>query len=123
MRRIIRDDEDYKSIVGFLTTYQRQGDNRTWDHFRNKMPPEILKIWGDLLIECRRNGFVAPRAEGGKIVWKQLIGTNDIRNGDLCTMCDRDCAIRERMDSGEAKRIRLMNHRVEEGKKCWQDAG
>ena len=126
MRRILQasklsDSSDYKSIVGYLTAYQRQGDNRRWDEFRNKIPPELLKMWGDILIDCRRNGFCLPRAENDQIRWRQVINTNDIPNGDLCSMCYRECSIRERMDSGEAKRIRLMEKGIEETKKCWQD--
>ena len=126
MRRILQasklqDSAEYKSIAEYLATYQRQGDYRRWDEFRNKIPLELLKIWGDILIECRRNGFCLPRAENNQIMWRQVISTNKIRNGDLCTMCDRECSIRERLDSGEAKRVRLMNNGSKETRKCWQD--
>ena len=126
MRRILQasklqDSAEYKSIAEYLATYQRQGDYRRWDEFRNKIPLELLKIWGDILIECRRNGFCLPRAENNQIMWRQVISTNKIRNGDLCTMCDRECSIRERLDSGEAKRIRLMDSEAKEARKCWQD--
>jgi len=126
MRRILQasklqDSTEYKSIAEYLATYQRQGDYRRWDEFRNKIPLELLKIWGDILIECRRNGFCLPRAENNQIMWRQVISTNKIRNGDLCTMCDRECSIRERLDSGEAKRVRLMDSEAKEARKCWQD--
>lgn len=125
MRRIfqvsnLRDSADYQSIVALLTTYQRQGDNRRWDDFRNKIPPDLLKLWGDVLIECRRNGFIGPRVESGEIVWMQVIGTNDARNGDLCTMCERECRRREMIDSGEAKRLRIFNKCWHEPRPCWE---
>ena len=127
MRRIfqesdLRDSADYQSIVALLTTYQRQGDNQRWDEFRNKIPPDLLKLWGDVLIECRRNGFIGPRVENGEIVWMQVIG-NDVRNGDLCTMCDRECRRREMIDSGEAKRMRMLNPGWHEPRPCWETSG
>lgn len=111
---------DYKSIVGYLTTFQRQGENRRWDEFRNKIPSPLLKIWGDLLIECRRNGFVQPRAEDDQIIWRQLIGKSNIKNSDLCTMCERECQKREMINSGEMKRLRLLNNEIQEPKPCWK---
>ena len=124
MRRIFQeshltDSADYQSIIGYLTTYQRQGDNRRWDEFRNKIPSPILKLWGDLLIECRRNGFVGPRVEDDKLVWRQVIGTDDSRNGDLCTMCDRECRRREMIDSGDLKHQKIINPGYQERKPCW----
>lgn len=127
MRRIfrvsnLRDSADYQSIVALLTTYQRQGDNRRWDDFRNKIPLDLLKLWGDVLIECRRNGFIGPCVENGEIVWMQVVGTNDVRNGDLCTMCDRECRRRDMIDSGEAKRLRMLNRGWHEQRPCWEVA-
>ncbi len=125
MRRIFRESNlstspDYNTIITLLTTYQRQGDNRRWDDFRHKIPDPLLKLWGDLLIECRRNDFVAPKAENGNIAWRQLYSTNDIKNGDLCTLCDRECKRREKIDSGEMKRLRLLDNTAQEPKPCWE---
>lgn len=125
MRRILHENilelsADYQSIIGYLTTYQRQGENRRWDEFRNKIPPPLLKLWGDTLIECRRNGFVGPRAENGKILWRQAVSTNDIQNGDLCTMCERECRRREKINSGEWKWIKSLNKDTPEQRSCWQ---
>jgi hypothetical protein len=124
MRRIFKESElslsaDYNSMVGFLTTFQRQGENRSWDTFRNKLPPLLLKLWGDLLIECRRNGFVLPAIDGDKIIWRQVIGNDSQDNGDLCTMCFRECRLREMVNSGEAKQLRLLNPGWHEPKPCW----
>ena len=127
MRRIfqtpvLRDSADYQSIVALLTTYQRQSDNRHWDDFRNKIPPDLLKLWGDVLIECRRNGFIGPRVENGEIVWMQVIGTTDVRNGDLCTMCDRACRRREMTDTGASKQMRILHPGWHEARPCWDKA-
>jgi len=119
MRRVFKNEGELTLITDLLTTYQRQGENRKWDDFRYKIPDNLLKLWGDLIIECRRNGFIGPRAEGDRITWMQVIGTNDIRNGDLCTMCDRGCSKREKIDSGEAKRMKIINPDYQQDKKCW----
>ena len=128
MRRIFKEFDlslsaDLQSIIGYLTSYQRTGENRRWEDFRNKIPPPILKLWGDLLIECRRNGFVAPRVENETIVWRQVTSNDAQRNGDLCTMCDRECKRREMIDSGNAKQMRMMKtggeHGWHEPSPCW----
>jgi len=99
--------------------------------FREKIPVLLLKIWGNVLIDCRRNGFINPRVEGGdlvkgeyeggKIVFQQIISTDD-RPGDLCMLCDRDCKRREQIESGEMKKIRFFNKdnaNWQEPKPCW----
>ncbi len=110
---------DYMSIVGYLTTYQRQGENRRWEDFRNKIPPPLLKLWGDILIDCRRNGFISPMVEQERIIWRQVTSNDDHKNGDLCTMCYRECRRREMIDSGDAKQLRMMNKGWHEPKPCW----
>ncbi len=66
---------------------------------------------------------MAPRVENGHIVWRQMIGTTDIRNGDLCLVCERACRRREMLDSGEAKNLRLLNKGISEQKPCWDKGG
>lgn len=48
------------------------------------------------------------------------MNSNDIKNGDLCTMCYRECEKRERIDSGEAKRLKTINNDYQQDKKCWE---
>jgi len=116
----LSESADYNLIVILLTTYQRQGINRQWDVFRLKLPDPLLKLWGDLLIECRRNGFVLPRAEDGQITWRQVCCTGRVSNyGDQCTMCERQCGRREKINSGEMKRLRLLDKNFQEPKPCW----
>jgi hypothetical protein len=131
MRRIFKPG-DISVMMGFLSTYQRAGDHKSWDTFREKIPVLLLKAFGDVLIECRRNGFVSPRVEGGeflkggdfvggKIIFQQLISTNE-RTGDMCTMCERDCRRREQIENGELKIIRdhnKNNPRWKEPAPCW----
>lgn len=118
-RRIFKDETELSSIIGLLTTYQRQGENRRWEDFRNKIPPPLLKLWGDLLIECRRNGFVGPRVDGETLAWRQVTSNDGQRNGDLCTMCERECRRREMVDSGDAKHLRMAGAGWHEAKPCW----
>ena len=129
MRRIFKVDElsessDYTALVNLLTTYQRQGENRRWDDFRYKIPPELLVIFGNICKECLRNGFTGPRIENGNLVFYQMYGDvweiNDVRNGDLCTFCERDCIRREMIDSGSLKFARSRNPEFSEPKTCWE---
>ena len=130
MRRIFRDNNlqnnpDYKLLVNLLVTYQRQGEGRRWEDYRNKIPPQLLKIWGDILIDCRRNGFINPKVEGEVIIFYQIITTNS-RQGDLCTFCDRDCRRREQINSGELKAVKELNKNNpnwREQKPCWAKGG
>ncbi|MFA5747469.1 MAG: hypothetical protein WC926_05390 [Candidatus Paceibacterota bacterium] len=121
-RRIFKDGDDLKAMIGFLTTYQRGGDNRRWDDYRAKMPDDLIELWGTLLIECRRNGFVCPQAENGKLVWHQVTDNGHAQNGDKCTMCERPCTLRRDIDCGKMKHIRLLNKNNPEWKEpktCW----
>ena len=113
---------EYEAMVSYLLAYQRGGDLRRWDEFRHKIPDDLLTAWGTVLIECRRNGFIGPRVENGEIVWMQVIGTTDVRNGDLCTMCDRACRRREMTDTGASKQMRLLNKGWREPRPCWDKA-
>jgi len=130
MRRIFRETNlkesaDYGLLVSLLTTYQRQGELRSWDGYRAKISPQLLKLWGDILIECRRNGFIAPRAAGDKIVFRQVVSSNK-HTGDLCTMCNRDCRRREQIDTGvmrEIKKLNKNNPHWSEPKPCWEAGG
>jgi hypothetical protein len=113
----------YAAIRDYLSTFQRQGEHRSWDIFREKIPAVLLKAWGDVMVECRRNGFIGPRPEGDKIVFRQVISTTE-RTGDLCTMCVRACRRREQLDSGELKVIKDHNRNNphwKEPKPCWEN--
>jgi hypothetical protein len=116
----LEESDDYRTIVALLTTYQRKGDNRAWDDFRTKFPVPLLKLFGDLLIECRRNGFIYPRAEGDRLIWRQVIGNNTEGNLDLCTMCIRPCARREEIDTGKFKWKRMEDPLAREKPTCWE---
>ena len=117
------DGFSHASIRDYLSAHQRQGERRNWDVFREKIPEALLRAWGGVMVECRRNGFVGPRVDGDRIVFQQVISTND-RPGDLCTLCDRDCKRREQIDSGETRVIKEMNrnnsHWVEP-RPCWEN--
>ncbi len=48
-----------------------------WDDYRNKIDLTILEIWGKILRECNRNGFIFNeiKAINGvqKITWNQVM--------------------------------------------------
>jgi hypothetical protein len=120
MRRIFKMGE-YEAMVSYLLAYQRAGDMRRWDEFRHKIPDDLLTAWGTVLIECRRNGFVNPHVFNGEILWDQILdnGSGERRNADRCTLCERDCKRRELIDSGETKRLRILNPGYHEKPPCW----
>jgi len=122
--------------MGMLSTYQRMGENKSWDTFREKVPERLLELYEKMLVECRRNGFIYPRVEGGelikgekgtlefiggRLVFQQVITTDD-RSGDLCTFCDRICARRDNLNDGTIKEIKEMNKENSSGREpqpCW----
>ena len=120
MKRIIKDSTDFVTIREMLKAYQRTGDNKAWDTFRQKIPDDILGLWGSILSECRRNGFIGPWAHDEKIHWRQILSTNKVV-GDLCTLCKRECKRREDIDSGENKLRWLADNNFEEPKPCWEE--
>lgn len=127
MRRILRTqnlegDAKYKALAVLLTSYQRSGDMRNWDSYRDKIADEIRETLATILKECRRNGFVGPVVINGAIRFRQ-IRTYGNMSGDMCTLCSRECSIREMIDSGELKRIKAKDsgyNEAEKLKRCWQ---
>jgi len=57
----------------------------------------------------------------GEIVWDQILdnGSGERRNADRCTLCERCCTRREMIDSGETKRLRILNPGYHEKPPCW----
>lgn len=113
---------DYVSMREYLATYQRAGDAKRWDDFRNKIPVGLLDRFGTVLVECRRNGFILPAAEGDVITWRQVVSTHG-EPGDLCTMCERPCRRREMIETGELKKIKTFNKQHKEKPPCWAEGG
>lgn len=103
--------------------FQRGGESRRWDEYRNKISPVLLAKWGGIMIECRRNGFINPTATHDDIEWMQVISTSN-RCGepisDLCIMCERPCNTREEIDSGRLKYNKIQNKDYVEPKKCYE---
>lgn len=113
------DSLDYDVMRGHLQAYAKHGDGRKWDEYRMKIPPALLETWTTVMIECRRNGFINPHVWEGKIVFDQVIATGYCEDTDPCTMCDRPCQLRERIDSGESKRRKLLDPNYREKQPCW----
>jgi hypothetical protein len=113
-------NEDYKSMVLHLEAYQKMGDNRNWSEYKNRIPDKLLEKWMMILTDCRRNGFIGPVMEYGRMVWQQVVTKGEPMTGNLCTMCDRPCKRREDFNSGEEKLRRLnMRESYVEPKVCW----
>lgn len=112
---------NYRTMRDFLLSYQRSGGGKRWDEFRNKIPAPLLAAWGNICIECGRNGFMAPVATADRILWHQVTAAHGESSDDLCLLCERPCNRRAIMESG---RIKEISHAKEgEPKKCWEVTG
>ena len=106
---------DYTMMRDALLAYQRSGEGKRWDDFRNKVPAPLLARWGTVVIECQRNGFIAPDATPDAIRWQQITAAHGDSTDDLCTLCERPCRRREFVESGGTKW-----DRTKEPKQCWR---
>lgn len=89
----------YKVIVEHLAVYGRGGVHRNWENYRLKIPPDVLGQLGQILSECRRNGFMFSHAYEGKLKWHQIMTASGVKS-DLCGLCERECKRREGIDNG-----------------------
>jgi len=80
---------DYETMARYLDEFQRKRPE--WDVFRAKIPEALLEKWGRVIRICRENGFIAPMAIDGKIVFQQVKShVRNRKNSDRCTMCQRN---------------------------------
>ena len=106
-------------MLEYLKTYQKLKDDRCWDRFRVAIPEGLLGKWAEVLIECRRNGFVGPIANDRAIIWRQVQSSSGIQH-DQCTLCERVCQRRDDLESGEMKFKRLKDREnFVEPLPCW----
>lgn len=115
----LKDNPDYQDMRSYLLMYQRGAEKVGWDEHRKKWEIGLLEKFGMILIDCRRNGFVLPVADGERIRWHQVTGYGEPTR-DMCTMCERSCLIREAIDSGRGKRKRMADKGYREPPKCWE---
>jgi hypothetical protein len=106
-----------ESLTEYLTTYQRTKPE--WDNFKSKLPDILLSKLKTILSDCRKNGFVNPHIQQGKIVWRQIMGNERSRGeSDECTLCVNN------MQSGTCKGYFISkpeNGRLQRMfKKCWE---
>lgn len=111
---------DYQTIVKHLISYQKGGDNRRWDEYAATIPQPLRDTLKKMLVECRRNGFVAPFVFDGEIQWRRIVTHG--AQGDLCTLCDRQCKRRDDLKSGRVKWLREHQTGYREKKPCWEGA-
>ena len=112
----LEDSLDYDVMKGHLLSYYKHGQK--WEDYRVKIAPPLLEIWKCVMIECRRNGFVNPHIRDREIVFDQVVSSGP-RDSTLCTMCDRDCKRRAAIDSGDAKRRKMIDPKYQEQRPCW----
>lgn len=96
--------EDYQLWARHLDTYQRTGQQ--WDEYAKKIPTPLRNLWAEIHAECRRNGFLGPRAiavnKGEyRIVFAQIVDVYKkkplppVLVPDACTLCERFCPRRD----------------------------
>lgn len=125
MRRIFKSDNyeqmaDYVSIMNHLSAYAKGGEHKRWDEYAPKIPADLRVLLGKMLVECRRNGFVAPFVFDGVIQWRRIVTHG--AQGDLCTLCDRQCKRRDDLESGRVKWLREHQRGYREKNPCWEGA-
>jgi hypothetical protein len=104
--------EERADVARLLLKYQKSGIG--WDDWIIKNWPEAIAArWKPVIEECRRNGFVHPRAVGDKIVWHQILTQpSSLRYVNQCTICP--------VLHDECKGKVNDNH---EFKPCWEARG
>jgi len=75
--------DDYADMCRHLGTYHKT--RAEWDHYRQKIPDDLLKKFKKLLEVCRESGYIAPEIVDGEMRFRQVISKN--RNADQCTLC------------------------------------
>jgi hypothetical protein len=120
----LENDSNYILIRGMLLEYAKQGENKDWTTYRatlTKKPAydHILASWVLILQECLRNGFMAPYVANNRIIWRQVRTSGAHHSLDLCTLCERQCDVREAIETGRDKWNRQNHRNHTEKKKCW----
>ena len=113
---------EYTMFVDIVNAYQKQGGEANWDEYRTKAKvSDILPQMTEVMTECKRNGFMAPRVDySGKLYWQQIVSNSkDVHTLDKCTLCLRDCVRREMINDGTNKWKRQNEDFYVEPKACW----
>lgn len=110
---------DYDLLKKILASFHKQGDERNWDAYRNKLTnQELMAQWSTIMSECYRSGYINPQVRNGKITWQQIITSGKYHSLDACTLCERLCEWREEIDSGRAKWMRQHKTGYREPQRC-----
>jgi len=113
----LEQNADYKLLVTLLETYYRHGPLKNWDDYRTKIPTPLLEVWGKILIECRRNGFLLLTVENGTLVFGQITSN---KTQDLCILCERPCVRRKLIETGVYRKRKQQNPHFQEPAPCWE---
>jgi hypothetical protein len=115
------DLDAFKSVI---RAYRGVPEDVGWDKYaasitdvsKREMVRRIMK-------ECRRQGYVNPRVYDEKLYFDRIVRHKSEGRKepiDLCSLCSRDCTIREDIDQGKTKWEHMRDPRYEEPKKCWE---
>lgn len=115
---------DLIAFTAVIKSYQGAPQDVGWDKYAaNITTPGTRDMVKRIMLECRRQGYIYPRVYDGKLYWHRIVMSESEsrkKSVDLCTLCERDCVVREDIDSGKGKWAKLRDSRYREPEKCWQ---
>ena len=85
-RTVFTNENDYDDVIKHLQAYQKAGGE--WEVYRKKVPNDLLVKFKEFLIKCRHSGFIGPKIENEKLIFRQIVTHN--QNADQCTLCERN---------------------------------
>ena len=112
--------DEYSTVYDILIGYQKVMRSKGWDAYVEKIDVERMNLFGDILSECRSNGFYAPVAGSDKIVFQQLV-EGDVPPAiplTLCKICER-----KKCNKQDHRGAFLKNKNGKEVNRCWQNGG
>lgn len=100
-----------------LSGYQKS-KSVGWDEYASRIDIKLRYTFGEILKECRSNGFYAPTIRNNKIFFQQLEsgGHKESVPTTLCHLCEKD--ICEYKDADGNFHTDEKKYDV---KKCWED--
>lgn len=107
-------------VYDILIGYQKVMRSKGWDAYVEKIDVESLNLFGNILSECRSNGFYAPVAKNNQILFQQLV-EGDVPPAiplTLCKICER-----KKCDRQDHRGKFLKDDNGKEISRCWQDGG
>lgn len=115
---LYKENKEYLAMLDCILAFYIV-KNSNWEDYRKKVPPNILSLWNRVLTECYRQGYIFCGITGDEMTWFRIM-TNKNKSNDLCSLCERPCVRRYKIDSGEQKRL-YHEFGIREKNPCWHN--